>query len=100
MSMAAQDSSVDVAPRCKSEEETMDSIQRSTRSRGILTGLLGGLAAAALMATAALAPKQAVAKPEYAAQTKLPCAGCHVNATGGGPLNTKGKKFQASGHKL
>jgi len=78
----------------------MDSIQHRRRSRGLLTGLLGGLAAAALVAAPALAPKQAIAKPEYAAQTKLPCAGCHVNAAGGGPLNTKGKKFQANGHKL
>ena len=78
----------------------MQSFQHSRQSRGLLIGLLGALAAVALVATAAFAPKQAIAKPEYAAQTKLPCAGCHVNATGGGPLNAKGKKFQASGHKL
>jgi hypothetical protein len=78
----------------------MHIIQRSKPSHAVLSGLLGGFAAAALVATVALAPNKAIAKPEYAAQTKLPCAGCHVSPTGGGPLNGKGKKFQANGHKL
>ena len=70
-------------------------------SIALLTGLLGAFAVAALVVTTVVvAPQQAIAKPEYAAQTRLPCGGCHVNATGGGALNSKGKKFQANGHKL
>jgi len=74
--------------------------QKTTRSHVVLTGLLGGFAAAALVATIALAPGQAVAKPEYAAQTKLPCGNCHVSPAGGGALKPLGLKFQANGHKL
>jgi len=84
----------------KSEEETMQIIQYSKPSHAVLTALMGAFAAASLVATVALAPNQAIAKPEYAAQTKLPCGGCHTNPAGGGGLNSKGKKFQANGHKL
>jgi len=79
----------------------MQIIQFSKSSRAVLTGLLGGFAVAAMVvATVALTPNPAMAKPEYAAQTKLPCAGCHTNPAGGGALNSKGKKFQSNGHKL
>lgn len=47
-----------------------------------------------------LAPSPASAKPQYAAQTGLPCGKCHVNPAGGGTLKSFGKKFQANGHKL
>ncbi len=57
-------------------------------------------AAIALLFTATLAQRPATATPAYAAQTKLACGGCHVNAGGGGALNDRGKKFQANGHKL
>jgi len=51
-------------------------------------------------ASAVLAPTPANAKPQYAAQTHLPCGKCHVNPAGGGALKSFGKKFQANGHKL
>jgi hypothetical protein len=42
----------------------------------------------------------AVAKPEFAAQTKLPCGQCHANPAGGGKLKAFGEKFKANGNKL
>jgi hypothetical protein len=66
--------------------------------------LLGGAAALAatlliVTAAASLSPRQAQATPAYAAQTKLPCGQCHVNA-GGGPTNAFGKAFADNGHKV
>ncbi len=62
----------------------------------------GGLAAAALIAAATIAvsPRQAQARPAYAAQTKLPCGQCHVSPGGGAQLTDFGKAFAANGHKL
>jgi hypothetical protein len=40
------------------------------------------------------------AKPEFAAQTKLPCGQCHTNPAGGGKLKAFGEKFKATGNKL
>jgi hypothetical protein len=40
------------------------------------------------------------AKPEFSAQTKLPCGQCHANPAGGGKLKPFGEKFQANGNKL
>jgi hypothetical protein len=40
------------------------------------------------------------AKPEFAAQTKLPCGQCHQNPAGGGKLKAFGEKFKANGNKL
>jgi len=61
-----------------------------------------GVATAILIAAAAvtLSPGQAQATPAYAAQTKLACGQCHVNAAGGGPTNAYGKAFAANGHKV
>jgi hypothetical protein len=61
-----------------------------------------GIAAAVLIAATAVtvSPRQAQALPAYAAQTKLACARCHVNAAGGGPNTAFGKAFAANGHKL
>ncbi len=42
----------------------------------------------------------AQAKPEFAAQTGLPCGQCHVNPAGGGKLKAFGEKFKANGFKL
>lgn len=42
----------------------------------------------------------AQAKPEYAAQTGLPCGQCHVSPAGGGKLKSFGEKFKANGYKL
>ena len=70
-----------------------------------LAALLGGVASigfALLLAGAAVTatPQQALATPQYAAQTGLPCGRCHVNPAGGGPRNAFGKAFAANGHKL
>jgi hypothetical protein len=40
------------------------------------------------------------AKPEFSAQTKLPCGQCHTNPAGGGKLKSFGEKFKANGNKL
>jgi hypothetical protein len=57
-------------------------------------------AAIALLSVAAFTPRPATATPAYAAQTKLACGNCHTNPAGGGALTSRGKKFQANGHKL
>jgi len=61
-----------------------------------------GIAAALLIggSIALLAPRQASAKPEFAAQTGLPCGQCHVNPAGGGKLKSLGEKFKENGFKL
>jgi cytochrome c553 len=66
----------------------------------VTTGLLAAVAAAALVAAVTVAPRQAAAKPEFAAQTGLPCGQCHVNPGGGGPRKPFGEKFKANGYKL
>jgi hypothetical protein len=40
------------------------------------------------------------AKPEFAAQTGLPCGQCHANPAGGGKLKSFGEKFKANGNKV
>jgi hypothetical protein len=40
------------------------------------------------------------AKPEFAAQTGLPCGKCHQNPAGGGPRKPFGEKFKENGFKL
>ena len=42
----------------------------------------------------------AQAKPEFAAQTGLPCGQCHVNPAGGGKLKPFGEKFKENGFKV
>jgi hypothetical protein len=61
-----------------------------------------GLAAAVLMMGTAIfvARSPATAKPEFAAQTGLPCAKCHVDPKGGGPRNGYGNAFEKNGFKL
>ena len=44
--------------------------------------------------------RPANAKPEFAAQTGLPCGRCHVNPAGGGKNTSFGEKFKANGNKL
>lgn len=67
----------------------------------ILTGA-AALAAALLIAgtTLMVAPGQAQAKPEFAAQTGKPCGFCHENPGGGGKLNAQGESFKKKGNKL
>lgn len=71
-----------------------------TKHSHVLTAVLGGFAAAALIATVAIAPRQAAATPAYAAQTKKACGYCHQNPAGGGPRTPAGTKFEKNGHKL
>jgi predicted heme/steroid binding protein/uncharacterized membrane protein len=40
-------------------------------------------------------PSAAFATPDYARQTGLACAGCHIDVIGGGPLTQAGKSFLA-----
>jgi hypothetical protein len=49
---------------------------------------------------AALVATTANAKPEFAAQTKLPCGQCHTNPSGSGKLKAFGEKFKENGYKL
>jgi hypothetical protein len=42
----------------------------------------------------------ASAKPEFAAQTGLPCGQCHANPAGGGKLKPFGEKFKENGFKV
>jgi len=78
----------------------MPSRNISSHSGAFAVGLLAATAAGALVATIALTPQPAAAKPEYAAQTKLGCVSCHVNPAGGGALKPLGAKFKANGYKL
>jgi hypothetical protein len=81
------------------KREAMEN-SNTKRSHVALTAVLGGFAAAALIATVALAPRQAAATPAWAAQTKKACGFCHVNPAGGGPRNATGTRFEQNGHKL
>jgi hypothetical protein len=61
---------------------------------GIATALLLGLFAILI------SPTSVSAKPEFAAQTGLPCGQCHTNQAGGGKLKPFGEKFKANGFKV
>ncbi len=61
---------------------------------GIVTALLAGAA------TAVVGTTPANAKPEFAAQTGLPCGQCHTNPAGGGKLKAFGEKYKANGFKV
>jgi hypothetical protein len=64
----------------------------------VTAGIAIALCAGATFALVGATP--ANAKPEFAAQTKLPCGQCHVNPAGGGKLKAFGEKFKANGNKL
>jgi hypothetical protein len=61
-----------------------------------------GIATAFLLGFIALivSPPSVNAKPEFAAQTGLPCGQCHTNPAGGGKLKPFGEKFKANGFKV
>jgi hypothetical protein len=61
---------------------------------GIGAALLVGMTAALVVST------PASAKPEFAAQTGLPCGQCHQNPAGGGALKAFGEKFKENGFKV
>jgi hypothetical protein len=73
---------------------------KALSSHIVFSASFAGLAGAALILTVALGPGPAMALPQYAAQTKLPCSQCHVNKAGGGTLKPFGEKFRNNGHKL
>lgn len=68
----------------------------------VLSGGVAGLMAIIGLVTAMLTigAGQVNAKPEFSAQTKLPCGQCHQTASGGGPLTAFGKKFKDNGFKV
>jgi hypothetical protein len=72
---------------------------RSIRSTGLCVA--AGIATAILVSAAAavVGTTPANAKPEFAAQTGLPCGQCHQNPAGGGKLKSFGEKFKANGFK-
>jgi hypothetical protein len=61
-----------------------------------------GTAAAIMIASVMFltVSRPANAKPEFAAQTGLPCGRCHVNPAGGGKNTAFGEKFKANGFKV
>ena len=65
-----------------------------------LTTLLVPATAIAVLAAATLVPRSASAKPEFTAQTKLPCGQCHVNPAGGPVLKPFGQQFKDNGNKV
>ena len=77
----------------------MESVKASSHVK-VATMLLTGLAAVTFVAAVTLSPRSATAKPEFAAQTGLPCGQCHANPGGGGPLKAFGQKFKANGFKV
>ena len=75
---------------------TSNSIRTAALSAtaGIATAMLVGMTAAFTVAT------PASAKPEFAAQTGMPCGQCHSNPAGGGKLKPFGEKFKENGFKV
>jgi hypothetical protein len=73
---------------------------RPIRSTGLCVA--AGIAIAILVSAAAavVGTTPANAKPEFAAQTGLPCGQCHQNPAGGGKLKSFGEKFKANGNKV
>ena len=69
-----------------------------TTGFGLAVGIAAVLFAGATVALVGTTP--ANAKPEFAAQTKLPCGQCHVNPSGSGKLKAFGEKFKANGFKV
>ena len=77
-------------------------ISRSRRMsrtvRKVAVGITGAVFVVGAVAVFGAAP--ANAKPEFSAETKLPCGQCHANPAGGGKLKAFGEKFKANGNKL
>ena len=75
-------------------------VSNRIRTSGLCLG--AGIAVALLVAATAtlVGTTLANAKPEFAAQTGLPCGQCHQNAAGGGKLKSFGEKFKANGNKV
>jgi hypothetical protein len=79
----------------------MKILKSSNQSKVVTATALAGLAAVALVATIALAPRVSQATPQHAAETKLACTQCHTDPAGGkDKLTPFGKKFKDDGFKL
>ena len=80
-------------------QSELRSTSNTIRTAGLClaAGVLA-LLAGAIFAVVGTAP--ANAKPEFAAQTGLPCGQCHQNPAGGGKLKSFGEKFKANGNKI
>lgn len=72
----------------------------SFKSLSARAGVTAAVAAMVIAMAQIATPTTAQAKPEFAAQTGLPCGQCHVNPAGGGKLKSFGEKFKANGYKL
>lgn len=59
-----------------------------------------GIATVLLVGAALTVSTPASAKPEFAAQTGMPCGQCHTNPAGGGKLKPFGEKFKENGFKV
>jgi hypothetical protein len=70
-----------------------------TKPKKLVTLILSATAIGAVCTAVMLAPRPAQATPAYASQTGQACGACHKNPAGGGPLTSRGAKFQANGHK-
>lgn len=75
----------------------------SYSSSPAMTTIVAGLGALAIgifvTATAlVVAPRHATALPAYAQKEGKACGYCHVNPSGGGDRNAKGKQYEANGH--
>jgi hypothetical protein len=68
-------------------------------ARAVVCGSAGLAITVLVLGTIAL-PRLADAKPEFAAQTGLPCGQCHVTQTGGGKLKPFGEAYKANGYKV
>ncbi len=82
----------------------MSDAEASKTFNRMTTAILGGTAAVAVAiliagTTIIVAPRQAQAKPEFAAQTGKPCGVCHQNPSGGGKLKPEGEKFKQRGFR-
>ncbi len=75
-------------------------MEAHTTWRKLTPIFVSAAAVAALFAAVTFAPRPATATPQYAAQTKRPCAQCHVNPAGGGALKPFGEKFKENGHQV
>jgi hypothetical protein len=80
----------------------MNQVREGRLVKSVLSASACALGLAALIASAVLiaTPREASAKPEFAAQTGMPCGQCHANPAGGGKLKSFGEKFKANGNKV
>jgi hypothetical protein len=76
------------------------SASNSIRSAAACTAAAIATALLVSITAGLVASTRASAKPEFAAQTGLPCGQCHANPAGGGKLKPFGEKFKENGFKV